>query len=204
MAFKDVDWQSGRLRDYAVLVYGWPHALFLYPLVMFSTAGYVHAAFSSEGSDLPAWAWYGLLGGVALWFELWVAWCLAMSLEGAVVVTLVSPVLGAFVVLPFAAIADGLSTDAEPPHWAGAIAFLVLFATLFIWPVWVFALVPAAPLAVFTYVMVGWERLQKLEPKDRRLSLRGLMLAFAWVSANFAAWRLAIQSMLACSVENHR
>ena len=73
-----------------------------------------------------------------------------------------------------------------------AVLVLTLISLPFVWHLWLLLpLFCAAPLALFTYVCASWEVLRSLKQRWR-VSLSAILIAFAWLSANFAAWRMAI------------
>ena len=203
--FEKPDWQSGALGDYALLLYHWPHLLPVYPLVVFSTAGMCALIYSPERASRWPWVRFAVCTGVIVWIELGVIWFGGVERtfepEFGMVVLFLGPFAGFLITLPFAAIAYGVSGSNK--EWqelqAGSLVagIFLLFCTIPIFGVWLFALVPAAPLAVWTFGWASYHSLSTIKRAERRISLKMLMVIVTWLSANFAAWRVSIDMMLA-------
>lgn len=202
-SFERPDWQSGAFADYCLLLFYWPHLLGVYLLVAFSATGIIALAWRPKRAARKPWVRFAVVGGVGVWLAILVPWIGGMRgtfNPGAEVVTIfLGPFASAIVALPFAWVR----------HWAlclkrgeketatGPFGFALLLLSLPFFGIWLFVLVPAAPLAVMTYGYGAYLCLSSIKPKNRRLSLKTLLLIVAWLSANFAAWRIAIDMMLA-------
>ncbi|MEM6798864.1 MAG: DUF6688 family protein [Planctomycetota bacterium] len=208
--FDEVEWQTGALSDYAILLHNWPCLVFVYPMAIFSAVGLGTLLWGPEGVRQLSWVRFALFSGVIVWLELWVAWCFGVGgpfePESPVFLTLTCPLIGAVVTLPFFGIAYGdrnLNSAAAQDRNENqralvfVLCLILLLCTLAIAPIWLFVLVPAAPLALATY---GWAAIvcfKSIPKEERRLSLKMAMLIVTWLSANFAAWRFAVNLMLA-------
>ena len=201
--FRRPDWQSGQLAEYAVFLYHWPHMVSVYPLVAFSSVGLAIMLWGPTAVRRRGWVQLAVISGMVVWFELWIVWCFGVAGtfdDGSwIAVTILSPLAGAILSLPFLAIVRG-ANNATGESYGGSSALVASGVTVLLCTIpffWVFALVPACPLAVFTY---GWASYVcwKSDPGSRgRFGLKTLLAIMMWLSGNLAAWRLAINSMLA-------
>lgn len=198
----DLKWQDGKYGTYALQAYLATSMVLLYPLLVFSAASLVTLVFRKPEKPLPGWIVLGVLTGAVLWFELYVAWCLGVSHEfsGAsciIVTVVVAPLMSGFstvVLMLFV----GMIKSQEPKSWQVPIALLFggLVLASFVLPglamlVLLVALVCAAPLALGAYGWASWEILKAWRQR-MKVSIAALLIAFAWLSLNFAAWRYAI------------
>ncbi|QDU58451.1 DUF6688 family protein [Aeoliella mucimassa] len=196
-------WQSGQFGVYCILLYEFAAMIWVYPLIAFSTAGLAYQTFRDREQPVPLWVSIAVLTGAFLWLELYVVWCggVGYEMEGPatwVFTTLFTcPLVGVIGIQPLIAlgvIAKGsqATEDANALKWYTVVLvlsgigmlvgfFVVLFACAFC----------AAPLALVTYLYASKEILKSLGARWR-VSISTLLLVFTWLSANFAAWRLAV------------
>lgn len=204
--YNPTDWARGEALPAGVLIHKWPHLVLQYPLVVFSAVGMGVWVFAEEEHRCRPWVAFALAGGAVLWLELLSVWVSALSAGRLVqviwplILVALSPLAGLVMTLPYAAIAysaGGSARSGEPGlrALAGLLGFMAIVLTLPLFYVWVMAIVLATPLAALTYSVATWRWLTEGRG-ERRISLRQLMLAGAWLSWNLAAWRWAATSML--------
>jgi len=185
-------------------LYYWPHLVPVYPLALFSAAGLCAFICRRELASRQPWVRFALCTGVIVWVQLWIAWLGGMDVTfdspSAIMASLLGPVAGGIITLPFAFVAFCTLIGADQTSGRigiGVLGIGILVVPLIYTGAGLATLVPAAPLAVLTYGWASYHSLATIKRADRRISLKMLMLIFTWLSANLAAWRLAIDTMLA-------
>ena len=208
--FNEVYWQSGALSDYAILLHNWPCLVFVYPMVIFSAAGLGTVLWCPADSHRRTWVRFAVFSGVVVWFGLWIAWVFGVQgpfdRSTPFFVTLLCPLLGGAITLPFVGLVYGsqslispnrLGHDDDKKLLILGTCLLLFACTVPVIGIWFFALVSAAPLALVTYGWAATVCFMSIPKEDRRLSLKMAMMIVTWLSANFAAWRFAVNLMLA-------
>lgn len=195
-------WQSGEFGVYAVLLFRVPSMIGIYPLLCFSGAALAKHIFRYQGSETPTWTLAAVLSGLILWVELYVVWCGAVSEEiapdAALIVTFMWAPMSLLVssgVFAAIATAEAVKVRENLWSWKGLATLLgVVVGGLLLagFPVtFLIAMVVACPLAGFAYGWATWEIFRAIRGR-LRVSLAALLIAVAWLSYNFAAWRYAV------------